>query len=254
MWVPCLGGGAVSEYHAYIDESGDEGIGGKGSRWFMLAAVVTEAQKGPALADGLRRIRARIKLKTRVMHWTNLSHPRKLAVCEEIAKEDVMICAVLVDTLHPKMVQTTLVSGRLYFYAFRWLVERISWYCDERGSQVRLFPERKGGIDYNQFQAYLTYAQSLPDCQIRPNTIASIKPRDKSQLALLQLADAVAGALYAGFEDQYGVIEPAYVLQLKDKLYRRNGKVFGYGLKFMPHESATVPVGLLGSYAWLTQV
>lgn len=41
----------MAEFIAYIDESGDESVG-KGSRWFVLAAVVVESgQNGSALGQ-----------------------------------------------------------------------------------------------------------------------------------------------------------------------------------------------------------
>ncbi|MCH8185678.1 MAG: DUF3800 domain-containing protein [Chloroflexi bacterium] len=244
----------MAEFIAYIDESGDEGIG-KGSRWFVLAAVVVESgQNGSALGQMLTDVKRRIQLKSPILHWTNLSHPRRLVVSQELAKAPVVICAVLVDMYHPDMRQATLSGGRVYFYAFRWLVERITWLCGDQGGQVRLRPENKAGISYKDLQAYLSFIQGLPDCQIRKNCILDVKPRSKSQLPLLQFADAAAGAITAGFEHKYGVTEPGYLLNLKGRLYRRNTRLWGYGLKFMPHAAANIPMDLLPAYQWVSSL
>jgi len=42
--------------------------------------------------------------------------------------------------------------------------------------------------------------------------------------------------------------------EIKDKLYRRGGKVFSYGLKFMPHKSTLIPQVLAGTYKWLNSI
>lgn len=169
-----------------------------------------------------------------------------------MGKAPVVICAVLVDMYHRDMKQATLTGGRLYFYAFRWLVERITWLCGDQEGQVRLRPENKAGISYTDLKAYLSFIQGLPDCQIRKNCILDVKPMSKSQLPLLQVADAAAGAITAGFEYKYGVTEPGYLLNLKGRLYRRQGKLWGYGLKCMPHAAASIPMDLLPAYQWVS--
>ena len=246
----------MPEFFAYIDESGDEGVN-RGRQWFAVAAVIVEAgQENSQLGQTLAQVKQTINLRKLVLHWTDLSHPRKLAVSQGLAQAKITSCVVLVDTWHPRIQSSTLLGGKMYFYAFRWLVERISWYCADRpgGGRVRLRPENKGGISYRDLESYLTYVQGQPDCQIRPNSIIDVKPRAKGQLPLLQVADVVAGATTNAFEYQYGVTEPAYLLNLKSTLYRRNTQLWGYGLKFMPHESSTIPMQLMGSYSWLAQL
>jgi hypothetical protein len=71
---------------------------------------------------------------------------------------------------------------------------------------------------------------------------------------LLQLADCVSVAIHNAVEFKYGVIEDSYLLALKDKLYRRGSKVFGYGIKFMPHKSSLIPQALSGTYKWLATI
>ncbi len=75
-----------------------------------------------------------------------------------------------------------------------------------------------------------------------------------SQSHLVQLADSVCGAVYNAVEYKYGVIEDSHLLMLKDKLYRRDSKVFGYGIKFMPHKKNLIPQLLAGTYKWLNSI
>lgn len=245
------------EMYAYIDESGDEGIGGKGTKWFVITALIASQEEATALGYTYQRIKQRINLGAdKVLHWAELSHPRKKAVVEELSNNDFSICSVLVDTQHQDIVNTSpkLKGRRLYFYAFRRLVERITWYCDDKGHKVRLYPENKAGIKYEELTGYLNYIQSQPDCEIRKGLILGVQPKAKPQSNLLQLADSVCGAVQCAVEYKYGVIEDSHLLMLKDKLYRRGGKIFGYGIKFMPHKSTLIPQLLSGAYKWLNNV
>ncbi len=247
----------MTEFYAYIDESGDEGTGGKGTKWFVITALIASQDEATALGSTYHRLKQRIDLSAdKVLHWAELSHPRKKAVIEELANSNFTICTVLMDTQHPDIVNTNpkLKGKRLYFYAFRRLVERISWYCDDKSDKVRLYPENKAGIKYEELRGYLDYIQSQPECQIRKDCILGVQPKAKSQSNLLQLADSVCGAIYEAVEFKYGVIEDSYLLALKDKLYRRGNKIFGYGIKFMPHKSNQIPQLLTGTYKWLTTI
>jgi len=243
------------EMYAYIDESGDEGTGGKGTKWFVITALIASQEEATALGYAYHRIKQRINLGAdKPLHWYKLSHPRKKAIIEELANHDFSICSVLVDTQHQDIVNTSLKGKRLYFYTFRRLVERITWYCDDKGYKVRLYAENKGGISYEELNVYLNYIQSQPDCEIRKGCILGVKPKSKTQSNLVQLADSVCGAVYNAVEYKYGVIEDSHLLMLKDKLYRRGGKVLGYGIKFMPHQSALIPQLLAGTYKWLDSI
>ncbi len=244
------------EMYAYIDESGDEGVGGKGTKWFVVTALIASQEEAAVLGYTYHRIKQRIDLgANKPLHWSELSHPRKKAVVEELANNGFSVCSVLVDTQHQDIVNTSLkLGGRLYFYTFRRLVERITWYCDDKGYKVRLYPENKAGIKYKELNGYLNYIQSQPDCEIRKGCILGVKPKSKSQSNLVQLADCVCGAVYNAVEYKYGVIEDSYLLMLKDKLYRRGSKVFGYGLKFMPYKSKLIPQVLSGTYKWLDSI
>ena len=244
------------EMYAYIDESGDEGTGGKGTKWFVITALITSQEEATVLGYTYQRIKQRINLGAdKVLHWYELNHSRRKAVIEELANNDFSICSALVDTQHQDIVNTSLkLGGRLYFYTFRQLVERITWYCNSKGYKVRIYAENKGGIKYKELNGYLNYIQSQPDCEIRKGCILGVKPKAKTQSNLVQLADCVCGAVYNAVEHKYGVIEDSYLLMLKDKLYRRDGKVFGYGIKFMPHKSKLIPQILSGTYKWLNSI
>jgi len=74
------------------------------------------------------------------------------------------------------------------------------------------------------------------------------------RVRLQQVADALAGAIWAAFEPKYGVTEESHLLRLGQRLYRRNDKVWGYGLKFIPHEADQVPLALMPASEWLSRL
>ena len=110
------------EMYAYIDEAGDDGTGGKGTKWFIMAALIANQEDATALGNVYQSIRQRINLQVnKPIHWSELTHLRKKAVTEELINPNFSICSVLVDTQHPDIVNTSpkLNGRRLYFYTFR---------------------------------------------------------------------------------------------------------------------------------------
>lgn len=242
------------ELYAYIDEAGDEGIGGKGTKWFIVTALIASQAEATALGNAYQQIRQRIGLKPgKPLHWVELSHARRKAVIHELSKMSFCFSSIVVDTQHPDIVNTRpkLSGRRLYFYAFGQLVERITWYCDDKGCKVRISPENKGGIKYTELNSYLDYLQSQSDCEIRKGCVLSVKPKSKTQSNLIQIADCICGALQNAIEHNYGVIEESHLLAIKDKFYKQADRVFGYGIKFIPYKSSLLPGLLAGELPWL---
>jgi len=245
------------EMDAYIDESGDAGIGGKGTKWFIITAMIVNAKEASELGETYIKIRNKIKIgQTKPLHWTSLSHPRKKALIDILKEKDFSFCSVIVDTEHVDIVNTypKLSGRRLYHYSFRQLVERVTWYCDDRGYKVRIFPENQSGVSYYELKSYLEYIQKEPDCQIRKDCILDVKPKAKTQSNLLQLVDSLCGAVRDAVEYKFDTIEESYLMELKEKLYRRGDKLFGYGIKFMPHRSELIPQSLEGEFEWLKTI
>ncbi|GAI29043.1 unnamed protein product, partial [marine sediment metagenome] len=91
----------MTEFYAYIDKSGDEGTGGKGTKWFVITALIASHEEATTLGSTYHRIKQRINLgANKILHWSELSHPRRKAVIEELATRNFTICSVLVDTQH----------------------------------------------------------------------------------------------------------------------------------------------------------
>ena len=241
------------EMAAYIDEAGDEGIGGKGTKWFIITALIVSHAEASALGETYQRIRQRIELKSgKPLHWVELSHVRRKAVIDELSKREFCFSSIVVNT-HQDIVSSGLnLSGTgLYFHALGQLVERITWYCDDRNCKVRIYPENKGGITRKELEGYLHNMQSQPEWEIRKGCILSVNPKSKTQSNLIQITDSICGALQNAIESNYGVIEASHLLAIKDKFYKHDDKIFGYGIKFIPYNNSLLPRLLEGELPWL---
>lgn len=60
-------------YTAYIEESGDEGLG-KGSRWFIVGAVIVNKSKDLVVSRCIVEIKQKFRLQppNSPIHWCNI--------------------------------------------------------------------------------------------------------------------------------------------------------------------------------------
>jgi|GEM_PF-2405599 len=246
----------MTEYYAYIDESGDEGVG-KGSKWFILTALITTQKESTELGQAYHKIIERIELPPgKPLHWAELNHSRKKAATEEIANLSFTFCCVAFDTQHPEITSSKpqLRGRKLYYFAFALLVERITWYCNEAGARVRLYPENKAGIKYDELRGFLEYIKDQPESQVVKGCVIGVQPKAKSQSNVLQIADCICGCVHNALNIRYGVTEDSYLLSIIGKLYKVKGKALGYGMKFYPHKSQEIIELLEGKYGWLKTI
>jgi len=139
---------------------------------------------------------------------------------------------------------------RLYFYATRYLLERLSWYCrdnrlphDAGDGSVEIIFSNRSGMSYEEMRDYFIRLRNNTEFSdvridwsvVRPQQIHSAT---SGKYMGLQIADAIASSLYYAVEpSQYGYTEDRYARTLKPVTYCRSGKCVGYGLKFWPSES-----------------
>ena len=73
---------------------------------------------------------------------------------------------------------------------------------------------------------------------ISPDKVRAVK---HSQLAGLQVADAVASSMFFAAEiNHYGQTEPRHLQMLKSQIYKHANERYGYGLKFWPDCKARI--------------
>jgi hypothetical protein len=238
-------------YRAYIEEAGDEGLG-RGSRWFIVGAVLVETSQDLALSRSVDTIRAQFKLQPpgAPLHWRKIKHTSiRRGIIDLLQPFDFRLSFVICDTQHPAIQTSSLRGcGRLYFYLARLLVERISWFGAEMGQKVDLIFANRSNMSYQQLMKYLSEISQDKECRIKPGIIDFQRSRclAAGQVKLLQVADICNGACFNSLErDQYGYSDERYFIGLWDKLYRHGHKLFSYGMKFLPE----VPTD--SEYPWL---
>jgi hypothetical protein len=252
-------------YVAYIDESGDDGLGkvrpvdpNGASEWFVLSAIVIRAETKREVAwvhEALERAGAK---QRKILHFQDLEPYQRTLACSSIAEKPLRFFVAMSNKVNMRAYSNPLPAkvsaGKTWFYWWmtRLLLERVTDFCERQSLQdygeprlVRLEFSRRKGLRYSHFQTYLYWLRM----QSKANALflnrgdlkwSVVDPMrevyawDHSQRAGLQMADAVASAFYQSVAG-----EPApntlHARALEPRMARdENEKVFGYGFKLMP--------------------
>ncbi len=241
-------------FRVYVDESGDEGFvfpepGFGSSRWFVLSAVVVRQENDLRMVrvlEGIRELLGRERKAT--LHFYRLNHSQRLPYLRAVAAEPLRTVSVLIHKPSIREPERFKQEGhRLYRYATRLLLERVSWLCRDHHKSPDAPPtaevifSNRAQMSYNKLRDYLSLLQA--QSQNRSIEIdwavvdpARIRAVEHSQLAGLQVADAVASGLFQAVNaNRFGDVEPRYASLLKRTFYRgKSGRVLGYGVKPWP--------------------
>ena len=242
-------------YRVYIDESGDEGFvfkaDGSGSpRWLVLSALVVRLENDLKLVGMLKGVRQLLKKQPKQqLHFSDLKHEQRVPYVKQIAALPVRTVTVLIhkpSIRDPETFQTE--KFRLYRYATRFLLERVSWICrdhrrptDGEGRADLVFSNRSI-MSYEDLKGYLGLLKSQGDplgVKIDWGVVVpeNVRAVNHEQLAGLQAADAVASSFYyAVNKNRYGEVEDKYARVLLPTVYQHKGSRLGYGLKFWPED------------------
>jgi len=250
------------EYVAYIDESGDQGFvfrenpHGGSSRWFVLSAIITRRDQDRQIVPLARDIRRRIGIGERdTLHFMGLSHERRVCVVDAISTAPVQIINIIINKR--EIANPAIFAGagfRMYFYATRLLLERVSWFARDQAAgepaPVKLIFERCKNLNYDDMKSYIEYLRfrtpvrvaqfaALAPGQIRIHwpciKTSMFEISDKKRLAGLQLADCAASSIKCALDlSPYGFTEHRYAKMLRPCVNHRRGNYASYGLKFFP--------------------
>lgn len=252
------------DFNCYIDETGDEGIETGGSRWFILGALIVQKDSDFQTSKMVERIKMTFGKKNDwVLHWSKIKkHDQKRYICKELHTEQWVFACVATDKAHPFITQSRGLREKdvLYFYSVRLLLERLSWYARDNGNgkAIPIF-EYRSSTSYDRMREYFEQLHNwVPKSEIQISwgnlEHQNFRIIPKRARRLMQASDCVCGAVKDGLEySSYGLIEPTYILSMKDHLYSRAGKLFSYGLKFLhmkPRELCT----LQDEYEWLKTI
>lgn len=229
----------------YVDESGDRGFSAKSSPVFILAAIVARDNDEPRL----RLMREQLctdleKPSTTVLHWAQniQNHSQRKHVAKTISGAPLTLLYVIVDKASLRTSSGLHDHERLYNYAVRRLIERLSWYIrDEKAEAIVTFA-RIRNFKYASLETYIYYLRSSPN-SIHWKSFKDL-PRidDPSRKVLLQVADIAAGCLSKAIvPDKWGNFEYSYLREIQPLIYRNTpGKITSYGLHVISGKSSTM--------------
>lgn len=250
----------TASFVAYIDESGDEGFKFRvnvddqsSSDWFILAAFITRKKTDLETVKVIDKVRGEFSLhRKKHIHWKDMKHPQKVRYAQIIATQRSRIIGVCVhkpSLLEPEKFRD---RYRLYFYAVRYLLERISWLVRDRhnpgkwggdGTIDLVFSNRQG-MSYDEMRDYLRLLKKQQEAgqdiriEFDKVPVDKLSSRTPGRSMGLQLADAAAGAFFNALErDKFGNTEPRYFQIIVPVLYRYELTISGYGLKIVPTEA-----------------
>lgn len=237
----------------YVDESGDEGFTflpeNKGSsRWLVLSAVVYRTSNVLASLQCLKQARAVLGMDPKkAFHFSEMKHDHRMVLMQHISQCAFRTVSVISYKPHipdPETYQAN--KNLLYRYLTRLLIERVSWLCRDTlrpgegdGSAEIVFSDR-ASMSYVLLRSYieLLRQQAAMSGQVKIHWPAIITDQIRavahSQLAGLQVADAVASSTYSAIRfNRYGMADPTYVAHIRGHAYRHKQSCWGYGLKFV---------------------
>ena len=232
----------MSNCTVYIDESGDLGYQ-RGTKWFVLSAVIVDKQDEPLVRGTIEKIRSRLNIKE--IHVRKITDFYKRAyIVKELNDMPFIYSNVIVDTSkiqltvkpHTLVSASTVASSDVaYNYACRVLLERVSWLLRDTNRVADIVLSARGTSKDKELVEYIkTKLIPYSDNQIVKGVFCSISAQSASSRDLLQLADVCATTMFLSHEiNGWGFCTPCYAKVLKKHLYYRNGNFRSYGLKYL---------------------
>lgn len=221
----------MSDCTVYIDESGDLGIG-VGTQWFVLTAVIVLKQDEKNIRTTMEHIRTFVNVKE--IHIRKIKEFSKRAyVTKALSGEKFVYMNVIVDT--QKFDKEKIPSADIaYNYICKYLLQRVSWYLSANHLTCDVVLSARGTSRDGDLIRYIKEKLlPYPSNGINQELFNSITAKTSASWDLLQLADVCATTMFLAYEiNGFGFCTPCYSLSLKDHLYRSNGRIESYGIKF----------------------
>ena len=214
----------------YIDESGDLGKG-KGTRWFVITAVIVKEEKQPEAEKVIRNIKSRLSIHE--IHIRKITDFHcKLFIVKELNEADFAYANVIADTS-----KLNLPSDIAYNYMCRMLLERVSWILRDEGRTADIILSARGKRRDDELIEYISKLIPHRKNRIQKGVFGEVKAERANSLDLLQLADVCASTTFWAYEqNKWGMSEPCFLNTMKKHLYQYNGKINKYGIKYFPDE------------------
>lgn len=227
-----------------VDESGDPGTRGKGTRWLVLAGV---AESGAPGVLELAVEEARAHVRQSVLHLANVTFGRrKLRAYLTLADAPFEAIVVAADTTAVYPASGLTQPRRQYEYALRLLIERASELAADRGALLEVVVEQSDHLDLVDFQRQIDQlaANRRRRGRMRWGAVATerINFAAPSDEPCLGVADAVAFAYRHALEPPQPWDGTAFIFaDILQPHLRRGGvppRVYQHGLTLLPTRRA----------------
>jgi hypothetical protein len=236
-------------YRIYVDETGDRGFSAGSSPYFILAAlIVRDGDEAAVRASRNQLVADLIKPPGTVLHWAQniKSHSDRKFTATCLGSYPVELSYVIVDKASASSNSGIRHHERLYNYAVRRLIERVSWNIRDKGGEAILTFAHVKNFKYASLHTYLAYLQMSPTTIHWKAIRGAVRIDSPNRIEMLQLADLAAGCLGAAIvPDFHGAFEYAYLNEIQHLVYRRpSGPIWTYGLHMVG------PTAVLTSKPW----
>ena len=214
-------------YGVYIDEASDLGIK-RGTRWFVITAVIVPKNVENDIRRSIISIRNKFNLKE--IHLRKLRDFYKVSyVISQIKQFDFTIVNILVDTDILPLKD----SIKTYNYMCKILLEKVSWFIDNNNATGEIVLSSRGTKRDGELIDYINNKLLGYEGNKIKDVFTSVKSKAASEWDMLQLADICATSMFWSHEvNSLGFITPCHMNNLKNKLYRYNGRTVQYGMKY----------------------
>jgi hypothetical protein len=230
------------QFNCYIDESGDEGLSLKSKPWFILTTIIVNSNDEDHIRGFEDDCKRRIWFENNhthapaQIHFRQLTHSQKVGVARVLSEKPFV--QIVAAFLKPKLAKESIfgINETFYRYATRYLVERISWYVDDRNGEANLIFSNRRNFKIRELIDYIMLLMKT-ETQVRKVFRSNnIRAKNPDTEELLRAADVSASAYGNALNpDEFGIINYQSANELKDHFYRyRNGKIWTYGFKAFP--------------------
>lgn len=235
-----------------VDESGDAGTGGRGTRWLVLGAAAETGAPGELLSS-VEAIRQRLGMSgAAALHFSRIRRAKdQYGAYLTLAHAPFDAIVVAADS-HAIFPDSGLIEPTVHYrYTLRFVLERASQIALEKGQMLELVVEESGHFELSSFQEYVRRirASASHRDQIAWDVvdIDLIRTARKDEDLLLGVADGVAHAYFRALEPMlaWATAMPIYGDMLQPRLWRgpTADRILGNGLTLLPTKKRDAYLG-----------
>ncbi len=246
----------------YIDEGGDPGVrdglhyAETRHEWMTVSAVVVPTNTEPQTVEWVRELREIANAwQSDQLHYAKITPERRLPVAKHLATKPLRAFCIASHKTNVREYCNPALgafnSQEFYNWCIRLLLERVTMFAAAWHKQRQKAPERlevvfarRGGHNYRKMFGYIDILASQKanggmklrtpglNAPFLDRTDWSVVPAQS--LAGLQLADAIASAIWSGANTTSPHFDPEPAIALRQVMASRKGRHVDYGVSVWP--------------------